>query len=250
MIHRPAAIAAIAFAVTFAGGAVVVAQNNGQYDAGVNAGDYEASSSGSDGNVVSNGSRNLPPGIARPAGSVVPGGAAPTATALAAPAPSSGTTSSGVVIPPNPALTMQHDPGAIAPVITEETTSGNSVLGPTPTAVPEAAPADTTVTADDSAGGAADRPRRTGDASASATDGTSTGGSINETIPATTGTIPTSSTNSNALPTGTSSHSSGSACGYPTWLDAQTALETQWTVDLADELDPDRDGIACEEAMH
>ncbi|MCC6314347.1 MAG: hypothetical protein IT337_10080 [Thermomicrobiales bacterium] len=40
----------------------------------------------------------------------------------------------------------------------------------------------------------------------------------------------------------------GGACGYPTWLDAQYALEKD--ADLAATLDPDGDGIACEEAMY
>ena len=39
----------------------------------------------------------------------------------------------------------------------------------------------------------------------------------------------------------------GDACGYPSWLEAQLALEKD--SDLAATLDPDNDGIACEEAM-
>ncbi len=38
------------------------------------------------------------------------------------------------------------------------------------------------------------------------------------------------------------------ACGYPTWYDAQLALEAD--ASLAPTLDPDNDGIACEEAMY
>ena len=39
----------------------------------------------------------------------------------------------------------------------------------------------------------------------------------------------------------------GPACGYPTWYDAQLALEAD--ASLASTLDADNDGIACEEAM-
>ncbi|MBA3416982.1 MAG: hypothetical protein H0U10_17310 [Chloroflexia bacterium] len=39
----------------------------------------------------------------------------------------------------------------------------------------------------------------------------------------------------------------GPACGYPTWYDAQLALEAD--ASLAATLDSDNDGIACEEAM-
>lgn len=40
----------------------------------------------------------------------------------------------------------------------------------------------------------------------------------------------------------------GPACGYPSWYDAQLALEAD--ASLAPMLDPDGDGIACEEAMY
>ncbi len=45
----------------------------------------------------------------------------------------------------------------------------------------------------------------------------------------------------------TSAPAPGPACGYPTWYDAQLALEAD--ASLASTLDPDNDGIACEEAM-
>ncbi len=258
MIRRPAVIAAIALAISIGGGAAVLAQTSGDY--GSNAGNHEASGAGTDGNVVVSNGRRGPSNI--PAPVRTPTGAAPTATAAAG-----GTSSGGVVIPPNPALnnpalTGQGEPGALAPTITEETTSGESVLGPTPTPLP-AQPQDDAVTADDSAdsgsGGnaATTTGHRTGDAAVSAEDGTTTGGTVNTNgAPAARPTIPSGSSGGAAGAPG-SSGSSGSvsrpsrgACGYPTWLDAQTALETQWTVELADALDPDRDGIACEESMN
>jgi hypothetical protein len=237
MPRRSALVAALALTVALGGGAGVVAQENNRIDHGVNAGDYSSSSAGTDGNVVTTNPDRRIPGVTERSP-----GAAATET------PASGSSfPAAPVIPPNPALSGNpSDPNAIAPTITEETTSGGSVLGPAPDS-------STTVT-DDASGGSAtgerEGRRSTGEASASASDGTSVGGSINETIPATTGagssgTTPASSTSSRTVPSG----GSQGACGYPTWLDAQTALETEWTEELADALDPDRDGIACEEAM-
>jgi hypothetical protein len=47
---------------------------------------------------------------------------------------------------------------------------------------------------------------------------------------------------------GSAAAPAGDACGYPAWLDAQLALEADAA--LASTLDPDGDGIACEEAMY
>ena len=225
MPRRSLIVTALALSVTLGGSAVAFAQTDNRITTGVNAGDYSSSSAGSDGNVVvANPERRLPGGITRPAGNGATTQADPT------PAPSGPVPP---VIPPNPALTGEAFPGSLEPTITEETTSDDSVLGPAPTPVAESA-----TTADASA----DRESRrsSGDAEASATDGPSTGGTVNDFPASTTGSPSTRST--------TGSSASG-ACGYPTWLDAQNALETEWSVNLADALDPDRDGIACEEAM-
>jgi hypothetical protein len=139
-------------------------------------------------------------------------------------------------------VTSSTPPGSISPSVSESTTDpdGSTIEAAPPEAAPaappEAAPGE----------GRGNRGNAGADGSTAAGAGTGSPTVGGNEIP------PAPAPASNAAPTsdgsgGGAAPATGDACGYPTWLDAQTAFEKD--PDLAPELDPDGDGIACEEAM-
>lgn len=112
---------------------------------------------------------------------------------------------------PTPGVIPPNPATSLIPTITTETTLDGEIVEPAPEPAPAPAPAPERDGPTPAPGG------HDGTATSTATDG-----GLTESV--------------------------ATACGYPTWLDAQTALEGNAA--LAETLDPDGDGIACEEAMY
>ena len=198
----------------------------GEIIASLNAGPAADSATGSDGNVdgPNRDVAAIPDVGARPPGADTAIGIAPGAGSTIAGAPETATA-----------------PGALAPTVTETTTDPlGSVLG-------KVAPGEGRGNRGNSGADGTD--------SAEAGPGGSASGAPAEPAPAAEA-DPAPAGDDAAAPSGEAvaepaedpaAVPAEGACGYPTWLAAQLALEAD--ASLAGTLDPDNDGIACEAAM-